>query len=101
MAVFEPCPEGTLEKHVASIVLSGRDVISNFPATAWLANFRSRFATKEWSLQSAFDPLVAPKLGEGESTLRNCHYQLTSYAKSQPIPTLATGGGGPKFDKTI
>lgn len=43
-----PCPEGTLEIHIVSTVLSGRVVMSSFPATAWLANFRSRFATKKF-----------------------------------------------------
>jgi len=45
-AIWEPCPERTLEKLIVSTVLSGRDVIPEFPATAWLANLRRRFATK-------------------------------------------------------
>jgi len=45
-------PERTSEEHVVSIVISGRDVVSGFPATAWLANFRRRCATKEWFPQS-------------------------------------------------
>src|SRR5690348_14710577 len=52
LVVLESCPERTLEKHVVSTVLSGRDVVPSRPATAWLANFRHRFATKEWFLQS-------------------------------------------------
>src|SRR5690348_5433416 len=54
-AVLESCPEWTLEKHVVSAVLSGRDVVPSLPATAWLANFRCRSATKEWFLQSMFN----------------------------------------------
>jgi len=41
-----------LKKLIVSIVLSGRDMMMEFPAAAWLANFRRRFATKEWFLQS-------------------------------------------------
>jgi len=48
----KPCPERTLEKLIVSTVLSGRDLTLEFPATAWLANFRRRFATNEWFLQS-------------------------------------------------
>jgi len=46
MTMLELCPERTLEKHIVSTVLSGREVTPKFPATAWLANFRRRFATK-------------------------------------------------------
>ena len=46
MTMLELCPERTLEKHIVSTVLSGREVTPGFPATAWLANFRRRFATK-------------------------------------------------------
>ncbi len=44
--ILELCPERTWEKHIVSTVLSGREVTPRFPATAWLANFRRRFATK-------------------------------------------------------
>jgi hypothetical protein len=46
MTMLELCPERTLEKHIISTVLSGRQVTPRLPATAWLANFRRRFATK-------------------------------------------------------
>jgi len=46
MTTLDLCPERTLEKRIVSTVLSGRDVTSQFPATAWLANFRHRFAIK-------------------------------------------------------
>jgi hypothetical protein len=46
------CPERTSEKNTVSDVLSGRSVIPDFPATAWLANFLRRFATTGWFLQS-------------------------------------------------
>jgi hypothetical protein len=50
--VGQLCPERTTESFMVSIVLSGRGVTVGFPATAWLANFPRRFATKRWFLQS-------------------------------------------------
>jgi len=66
IAKWESCPERTLEKLIVSIVLSGRDAIPEFPATAWLANFRRRFATKEWFLQGTSNielPIADDRLG--------------------------------------
>ena len=50
--VVQLCPERTTERFMVSTVLSGRGATVGFPATAWLANFHRRFATKRWFLQS-------------------------------------------------
>jgi hypothetical protein len=50
--VGQLCPERTTERFMVSTVLSGRGGMVGFPATAWLANFHRRFATKRWFLQS-------------------------------------------------
>ena len=49
---MEPCPEGTTEKLVIPASFQDASAKLGFPATGWLANFRSRFATKRWFLQS-------------------------------------------------
>jgi hypothetical protein len=45
-------PEGTKERLMVSIVLSGRGLSPGFPATPWLADFHCRSATPARILQS-------------------------------------------------
>ena len=53
--VVKPCPERTTEPLVFPASLQDAVLFPESPATAWLANFHCRFATKIWFLQSTLN----------------------------------------------